>query len=204
MTLADALVRILPLSIVMITGPQIITAVILAAAKNAVRETLKYIAGAIVGMTIVVGLTYFTGFTVTKDLELPRFADWALTIALVGAMISSFVKRHSAEKESRKDRKRSGTFVAGLLLLSLFPTDLLTNIGVGAALPTVDNPLLVFILFVVVTCLLLLIPLGIVLLLGDRAAPILAKIRQIITNYSWVLNEIICVLILVAIWKPAG
>lgn len=200
MNIVDAPWRVLPLSVVMVTGPQIITAMILATRQDRVPQTARFTAGAALGITAIVGFTYVTGFTVSGTFELPTLASWALTVVLVGVMISSFAKRNAGERQSHDGSGRSGAFIAGALLLSIFPTDLLTNIGVGTTLSQLDQPLWPFVLFVTTTVGLLLIPIAIVGIMADRAEEVLTRLRTGITRFSWILNELICVLILIAIW----
>ena len=53
------LLTVLPFVLVMIAGPQIVSAVFLATSVNWARNSLAYIAGASLSITAIVTITYF-------------------------------------------------------------------------------------------------------------------------------------------------
>lgn len=199
MNIVEAIIRIIPMAVVMVTGPQIVTAVVLVALPDRGKQTARFIAGGMLGICLVVGITYATGFTLSSSLQLPDLAKWVISLALAGAMVSAFARRNRTQQDSSGSRRR-GSFLAGLFLMSLFPTDLLTNVGVAATLNDVDKPLVGFALFLGVTVLFLAIPFLLVTILGQRADPILEAFRELIAKYSWILTEIICLALIVSVW----
>jgi Sap, sulfolipid-1-addressing protein len=85
----------------------------------------------------------------------------------------------------------------GLLLLGVFPGDLITSITVGAHPANKGVPWWHGLGFIVVTLLLLGLPVLLVLVLGQRAKAALPKVRNWMTANSWVVSEIVIVVIVV-------
>lgn len=198
----ETLLRILPLSIVMISGMQIVISILLAMSKDRVKLSAYYLLGSALGMSVIVGLTYFTGFKLSISLNLPKFVDWIVVVLLAFAMISSFVNRNKAKKTTRKSvdmTSGKALFMSGLALFSIFPTDMMTNMAVGSTLSTQSNPLGYFLTYLLLTLFILALPQLIVQVIGERAEPILTKARELMNKYSWVINEAICALLIIYI-----
>jgi hypothetical protein len=85
------------------------------------------------------------------------------------------------------------SFKLGLLLLGVFPTDILTAVAVGTYLAAHHDPLWKGALFVALTILLLSIPALFLLGFGQRAEALLPKAREWMTTHAWVVNEIVLV-----------
>jgi Sap, sulfolipid-1-addressing protein len=85
-------------------------------------------------------------------------------------------------------------FRLGLLLFLFMPTDLITTFTVGATLARNSESLLWAIPFVLLTAFFVAIPLLILLLLGHRADAILPKIREWMSDNSWVVSELVILL----------
>ena len=83
------------------------------------------------------------------------------------------------------------TFTLGLLLLGLFPSDLVTSISVGIHLANHGEPWWHTLPFVLLTLLLLAAPALAVLALGERARTLLPKVRDWMDNNSWIVSEIV-------------
>jgi hypothetical protein len=84
-------------------------------------------------------------------------------------------------------------FGLGAALLSVFPTDILTSVVVGLHLSRHGNPWWHCLPFVALTLLLLAVPVIAVGLLGRRAETVLPKIRDWMSEKSWVVSEIVLV-----------
>lgn len=84
-------------------------------------------------------------------------------------------------------------FKLGLLLLGVFPTDILTSVAVGTYLSAHDDSWWQGLPFVALTVLLLAIPALVLLVFGDRAQAALPKAREWMTTNSWIVNEIVLV-----------
>jgi len=83
------------------------------------------------------------------------------------------------------------SFRLGVLLLGLFPTDIITNVVVGSSLARNGDPLWYCLPFVLLTLLFAALPVFFVLLLGKRAAVILPKVRDWMNTNSWIVNEVV-------------
>ena len=87
--------------------------------------------------------------------------------------------------------------VLGLLLLGVFPTDIITSVTVGAHVANEDSPWLDGLPFLVLTLLFLALPAILVLLLGNRAKEFLPKARDWMNTHSWIVNEVVIVFFVV-------
>jgi hypothetical protein len=82
-------------------------------------------------------------------------------------------------------------FTLGLLLLGVFPTDILTSVTAGLHVARHDESWWHCLPFVGVTLLLLGFPALMVLMLGARAKRILPKIRDWMNSNSWIVSEVV-------------
>jgi hypothetical protein len=88
-------------------------------------------------------------------------------------------------------------FTLGLLLLGLFPTDILTTVAVGTYLAGHGDPLSDAIPFILLTLPFLALPSLILLIFRERARTFLPKAREWMNTNSWVVNEIVIVFFIV-------
>ena len=194
MTLAE----LLPLAIVMIAGPQILSAVFLATSENWGRNSGAYILGAAISISLFVTAAYLLGGGARDEGASNDALYIAVLVLLVAAALHAFLTRNKA-KEPPKWMGRLQTanprfsFRLGLLLLGLFPTDILTTIAVGGYLASQDDPLWHYLPFLALTLLLLAIPVLLVVAMRDRAKSFLPKVRDWMNDNSWVVNEIVIV-----------
>lgn len=194
MTLAE----LLPLAIVMVAGPQILSAVFLATSENWGRNSGAYILGAAISISLFVTAAYLLGGGARDEGASNDALYIAVLVLLVAAALHAFLTRNKA-KEPPKWMGRLQTanprfsFRLGLLLLGLFPTDILTTIAVGGYLASQDDPLWHYLPFLALTLLLLAIPALLVVAMRDRAKSFLPKVRDWMNDNSWVVNEIVIV-----------
>ena len=113
------------------------------------------------------------------------------------AMVYVFHGRKQSEPPKWMGRLQTATprftFILGLLLLGLFPSDLVTSIAVGAHLANHGEPWLHILPFVALALLFLALPALAVLALGDRAKTLLPKIRDWMDSNSWIVSEVVLV-----------
>ena len=83
------------------------------------------------------------------------------------------------------------SFRVGLLLFLAMPTDIITMFTVEASLTRHGQPWWHSLPFVLMTLLLVSLPLIDLLLLGKRGEDLLPKVRDWMTNNSWVISEIV-------------
>ena len=90
-------------------------------------------------------------------------------------------------------------FLAGLLLLSVFPSDLVILMTVGINLAQNDASLLSALPFVVATIFIAALPVLSYLLFHRRAVRAMPKVRDWMNTHSWLVNIIACVIFIVLI-----
>lgn len=192
------LLKILPLCFVMVAGPQIISAVFLATSENWRRNSAAYVAGVTITVPVFVSLGYLVakflksgsspaGFTSGKTIDL------IIIVLLSAAAFHVFVTREESEPPKWMGKLQTATpkfsFVLGLLLLGIFPTDVLTSTSVGAFLARNGDPLWQAVPFILLTVLIIALPALAVLTLGDRAQARLPKVRDWMNDNSWIISE---------------
>ncbi|MFC7217934.1 GAP family protein [Streptomyces polyrhachis] len=189
------LVKILPMAFVMIAGPQILSAVFLATSENWRRNSAAYLAGAALAVTLVVTIAYFVGSGVSKAGASNDAMSIAILVLLAAAALYTFLKRKDSKPPAWMGKLATASprfsFRLGFLLLSLFPTDILTSWAVGAYLASHDDPWWHLLPFVLLTLLFLALPVLLLLLFGRRGQEFLPKVRDWMNTHSWVVSEIV-------------
>ena len=199
---------VLPLALVMIAGPQIISAIFLAASENPRRSSLAYLVGA--GLAVYLGLTVWyavfhavrdTGSSQSKDRN-HDLINWIVLALLVvlAAIVFARRKRNQPPKWMGKLETASPRFALGLgfLLFIAMPSDEATMAAVAGTLAGHDKPYWHVLPFLGLTMLLLSLPLLALLAFGQRVVEILPKIRDWANQHSWIVSEIV-ILIFVGI-----
>ena len=200
---------VLLLAVVMIAGPQIISAVFLASSREAKRSSLAYLVGA--GLAVLIGLTvwYFvfhvvrgTGGGQGKHDGTRHLIDWVVLAVLFALMVMVFARRKRTQppKWMSKLQVASPRFAFGLgfLLFIAMPTDEGTMLAVAGSLAGQHKPWWHLLPFLVLTLLLLALPLLALLAFGQRAVAVLPRIRDWANEHSWLISEAV-ILIFVAI-----
>jgi hypothetical protein len=192
---------ILPMAVVMIAGPQIITAIVLATGRDPWRTSLAYLAGAgvavLVGVTIAYGviswLIVATGGRGGGKGYVGTAIDGAVLALLVVLMVIVFRWRHRWPPPVRRgglEAASPGAAVRlGVGLLLPTPRNIITMITVSASMARHDRPWWHLLPFLLLTLLLLALPLLSVSLLGHRATRVLPTIRDWTDDHSWLVSE---------------
>jgi hypothetical protein len=197
---------VLPLAFVMIAGPQIISAILLATGNDARRNSLAFLAGAALAVTAGTMVAYW----VTGLLEraagpsgqgtVKTVIDWLVVVLFLFLMVRTYLRRKDTRTPKWMGRLQTAdagfSFRLGLLLFLVMPTDVITMITVAASLTRHGQPWWHSLPFVLVTLLLVGLPLIDLLLLGKRAEVLLPSGRDWMTNNSWVITEIVIVFFL--------
>lgn len=199
---------VLPLAVVMVAGPQIISAIFLAASREPKRSSLAYIVGA--GVAVLLGLTaWYLVFHVVRSAggrqqkDGPKYLiDWIVLAVLLVLMVIVFNRRTRNEppKWMGKLEEASPRFALklGLLLFIAMPSDEATMMAVAGSLAGHNRPWWHLLPFLVLTLLILALPLLALLAFGRRAEAALPKIRDWANDHSWIISEAV-ILIFVAI-----
>ena len=190
----------------MIAGPQIISAVFFATSVNWKGTSAAYVLGAAVSVTAFFTVAYLV-FKEAKPggdgsgggtSDTISIVDLVLLVVL---MIYVFLNREKSEPPKWMGKLQTATpkfaLVLGLLLLGVFPTDIITSVTVGAHLANEDSPWLDGLPLLVLTLLFLALPAILVLLLGNRAKEFLPKARDWMNTHSWIVNEVVIVFFVV-------
>lgn len=195
---------ILPLSVVMIAGPQIITSFFLATSERWRANSALYVTGAALSMSAVVALSYLVFRHVGGSLGHrhhgggAHVADYAILGLILALMLVVFLRRGSSEPPKwmgkLQNAKPRASLRLGILLLGVFPTDIMTTVTVGLHLEHHGEPLWHAVPFVTLTLLLLALPALTVLLFGKRGERVLPKARDWMNGHSWVVSEIVLLL----------
>jgi hypothetical protein len=200
----SGLLAVLPLAFVMVAGPQIISAVFLATSGEWARNSLAYIVGAAVSITLVVTIAYLVvnGAKSSADSSSTGSEGQILDAVLLALLV--FLAAYTYRKRNQPDPPRwmaklqeakpKLSLTLGFLLLGVFPTDIVTSVTVGTRLAREGDPWWHALGFVAVTLLLLAIPAILVIVLGKRAQTLLPKVRKWMNTNSWIVSEIVIVL----------
>lgn len=194
-------VQVLPLAFVMVAGPQMITSFFLATSDRWAINSAAYIAGAAISITGFVTIAYLVASGAKSGADDERTAndvlDWVILALLIVLIIRVYVTRKTSEPPKWMGRLQTAepklAFTLGVLLLGVFPTDLLTSTTVGLHVARHDDPWWHCLPFVALTLFLLALPpLGVVLL-GRRAGSVLPRIRNWMNDHAWVVSEVVLV-----------
>ncbi|MCI4065076.1 GAP family protein [Micromonospora sp. R77] len=203
------LLTVLPLAFVMVAGPQVVSAIFLAASRDPRRSSVTYLVGAALG-TLVASTVWYGVFRLvrhtagngTKDSGSRHLIDWIVLALLLVLMVITFLRRGRNQPpgwmRKLEDPRPAFAFVLGLLLFLAMPSDEVTMASVAGSLAGHDKPWWHLLPFVVLTVLLLALPLLALVLLGRRAERLLPKVRDWANAHSWVISELV-ILIFVAI-----
>ncbi len=195
------ILAVLPLSFVMVAGPQIISSFFFATSKEWRTDSAAYVLGGAISLLAVVTIAFFVAQGITSggspSKSGSRTLDLVIVALLLLAMAHVFRGRKQSEPPKWMGKLQTATprftFILGLLLLGIFPSDLITSIAVGAHLANHGEPWWHVLPFVVLALLLLALPALAVLALGQRARTLLPKIRNWMDENSWIVSEVVLV-----------
>ncbi|MFC6758181.1 MULTISPECIES: GAP family protein [Haloarcula] len=190
-----SLLTVLPLAVVMVAGPQFLSAIFLATSDQWRRNSMAYVTGAALAISLVVTAAYFLA-SGTRSLGASNTTlTWVVRVVLLVVAINVYRTRETAEPPSWMGTLTGSnprfSFRLGFLLLGFFPTDLLTSIAVGTSLSSEGAPLTDAAGFLFVTLGLLVLPSLTVVALGERAERHLPKARDWMTDNAWIVTEFV-------------
>src|SRR5512133_609654 len=165
--------KLLPLAFVMIAGPQILSAIFLATSENWRRNSVAYVTGAALSITIVVTAAFLLGVGASDQGASNDALYIVVLVLLVAAALHTFLTRKTAEPPKWMGRLQTAeprfSFELGFLLLGVFPTDILTSVAVGSYLASRDDSWFSLLPFLLLTLFFLALPALLVVALGHRA-----------------------------------
>jgi Sap, sulfolipid-1-addressing protein len=203
---------VIPLAITMNAGPQIMSALIFITANKPLRLSAYFLAGVIIAVTAGVTVTYTLATVLGNSVSLGdpsssgslgNIIQYLLVGLLVFLSIRSYVNRETSEPPrwlgAMQNAKPRTAFMAGLLLLSVFPSDFVVLVTVGINLVQQDASLLGALPFVVATILIAALPVLSYLLFHRRAVRVMPKVRDWMNANSWLVNIIVYVIFILLI-----
>jgi hypothetical protein len=203
---------VLPLAITMNAGPQIMSALIFVTASKPLKLSAYFLAGVViavtVGLTVTFGLATVLGNSVSlgdssDSGSLGNIIQYLLVGLLVFLSIRSYLRRETSEPPrwlgAMQNAKPRTAFLAGLLLLSIFPSDFVVLMTVGINLAQQNASLLSGLPFVAATILIAALPMLAYLLFRRRAEVAMPKVRDWMNTNSWLVNIIVYVIFIILI-----
>jgi hypothetical protein len=203
---------VIPLAITMNAGPQIMSAIIFITANKPLKLSAYFLAGVVIAVTAGVTLTYTLATTLGNSISLGDPSDsgslgnifqYLLVGLLVFLSIKNYVGRETIEPPgwlgALQNANPRTAFMTGLLLLSVFPSDLVILVTVGVNLAQNNASLLGAVPFIVATILIAALPVLSYLLFRRRAQQIMPKVRDWMNTNSWMVNIIVYVVFIVLI-----
>ncbi len=197
----NALPIVLPMAFVMIAGPQIVTAILLATGERPRRDSAFFLLGAGVATFLGVTASYFlTGLmkhreTGSFDPRVARAIEIAILVLLAALAWKVWRERGRSQPPKWMAKLEDATAVfalkIGFALFLFLPGDLISMFTVGAYLAHHGAPWWHGLVFVAFTVALAGIPLLLLLALGRRSRALLPEARDWMTKNSWIVSEIV-------------
>jgi hypothetical protein len=192
--------QILPLALIMVMGPQILTAIFLVTSDQPVKNSIAMLLGVVLAawlsLLIWYGLSSALGISPPSGSG-PSTADYVVAGLLALAAIHTFLGRGDASvpkwMTALQEAEPRRAFTLAFLLILLMPTDIVAVISTTRWLH--DNDLAVWAGWplVAATTLLMALPILAYLLLGHRAREAMPGIRNWLTSNAWVVNIIVII-----------
>ena len=205
-------VAVIPLAITMNAGPQIMSALIFVTATKPLKLSAYFLGGVVIAVTVGVTVTYTLATVLGNSVSLGDSSDsgslgniiqYVLVGLLVLLSIKSYVGRETSEPPrwlgAMQNAKPRTAFMAGLLLLSVFPSDFVVLMTVGINLAQNDASLLAAVPFMAATILIAALPVLSYLLFRRRAERAMPKVRDWMNTHSWLVNIIVYVIFILLI-----
>jgi hypothetical protein len=205
-------VAVIPLAITMNAGPQIMSAIIFVTATKPLKLSAYFLGGVVIAVTVGVTVTYTLATVLGNSVSLGDSSDsgsigniiqYVLVGLLVLLSIKSYVGRETSEPPrwlgAMQNAKPRTAFMAGLLLLSVFPSDFVVLMTVGINLAQNDVSLLAAVPFMAATILIAALPVLSYLLFRRRAELAMPKVRDWMNTHSWLVNIIVYIVFILLI-----
>jgi hypothetical protein len=192
--------QILPLALIMVMGPQILTAIFLVISREPVKNSGAMLIGVVLAASLSIliwfGLVDLIGID-PKEGGSPTTLDYVVAGLLALLAIRVFMTRGTAETPkwmtALQEAEPKRAFGLAFLLIFLMPTDIIAVISTVNFLH--DNGLnaLEGWPLVAATTLLMALPILAFLLLGHRARAAMPRLRDWLTTNSWLVNLVVIV-----------
>jgi Sap, sulfolipid-1-addressing protein len=203
---------VIPLAITMNAGPQIMSALIFVTANKPLKLSAYFLGGVVIAVTVGLTVTYSLASVLGNSVSLGdssnsgslgNIIQYLLVGLLIFLSIRSYVGRETSEPPrwlgAMQNAKPKTAFMAGLLLLSVFPSDFVILVTVGVNLVQNNASLLAAVPFIAATIFIAALPALSYLLFRRRAERAMPKVRDWMNTNSWLVNIIVYVIFIVLI-----
>lgn len=193
-------VALLPLAIAMMLGPQIVSSVFLATSRRPVPNSVAYLGGIALALSVGLTVSYVTARLVNSGTEDPGSGGsavfkWLIVGLLVSLSMKAYLGRHEVRTPqwmtALQEAEPRSAFKLGVLLIVAMPTDIIVMLAVGEFLVLNDLGLVDALGFALLTLLLAALPVIAYVLAGPRAAQSLPKIRDWMNQKSWLISIVV-------------
>lgn len=190
--------QILPLGLVMVMGPQILTAIFLVTSRKPVKNSVAMLIGVFLAASISIciwyGISSALGISPPSGSG-PSTTDYIVAGLLALAIIHTFRGRGTAEvpkwMKTLQEAEPKRAFSLGFLLILLMPTDIVAVISTAHWIHNNDLSVWHGWPLVAITVVLMALPILAYLLLGHRARNAMPGIRNWLTSNAWLVNIIV-------------
>jgi hypothetical protein len=203
---------VLPLAITMNAGPQIMSAIVFVTAARPLKLSAYFLAGVVIALTAGVTITYTLATVLGNGVSLGDPPDTGsfgniIQYVLVGLIVLLSIKSYLGRETSEPPRwlgalqnaKPRTAFTTGLLLLSVFPSDLVILVTVGVNLAQQNTSPLGAVPFIAASILIAALPVLSYLLFRRRAERAMPKVRDWMNANSWLVNIIVYIVFILLI-----
>jgi Sap, sulfolipid-1-addressing protein len=199
-TLDSNQLQVLPLALIMVMGPQILTAIFLVTSREPVRNSIAMLIGVVAAACLSVAIWY--GLVKALGIDPPddggpTTADYVVAGLLALAALHVFRGRGTAEvpkwMSALQEAEPRRALTLGFLLILLMPTDIIAVISTVNFLNDRNEDALHAWPLVAATTLLMALPILAYTLLGRRAREAMPGIREWLTTNAWLVNLIVIV-----------
>ena len=203
---------ILPLAITMMAGPQIMSAIIFLTGSKPVKVSVSFIAAVAIAATVGILITHALAALLGSSVSLGdpsnrgslgHIIQYLLVALLVAMAVKNYVRRETIEPPGWLGTLQSAdsktALKTGLLLILLFPSDVIILLTVGINLEQNALGLVAALPFIGATTLIAALPLLVYLLFHRRAERLMPQARDWMNTHSWLVNIIVCVIFIALI-----
>jgi hypothetical protein len=192
--------QVLPLALIMVMGPQILTAIFLVTSGEPVKNSIAMLVGVLVAGSLSV-LIWFKLYDVLginpPSGSGPSTADYVVAGLLALLAIHTFLGRGDATvpkwMTALQEAKPRRAFELAFLLILLMPTDIVAVISTVHWLHNKHDDVLHAWPVVAASVVLMALPIAGYLLLGRRAREAMPGIRDWLTGNAWLVNLVVIV-----------
>jgi hypothetical protein len=205
---SSAQIQILPLALIMVMGPQILTAIFLVTSHEPVKNSGAMLVGVVLAASTSIalwfGLVNLIGIDPSGD-EGPSTTDYVVAGLLAVLALRVYLTRGTAKTPkwmgALQEAEPKRAFSLGFLLIFLMPTDIIAVISTVNYLHDKGFDVLHGWPLVAATTALMALPILGYLLLGHRARDAMPGIRDWLTTNSWLVNLVVIVYFIFQIVK---